>query len=272
MIFRAKHGRDNPYFRSRRATPQDPRLGWQERGLLYYMLSLPDDWAFNVNHLVTVGDLKRDALHRVLARLAELGYVHRYQERLPDGRLGPWRTDVYEVPQSGFPTAAPQPHFPAPVFPAPVFPEPEKPEPENAAQHKKKKYRLDTQQNTHHTEAPDGAQGVGVCRVVSVHSRQVCREYAQHLHESGQGIANPGGYATAICNGARAGQADELITQWQAGRRAADAAAARGADCAYCRDSLVRQQRFIKTTKQPRGAWKDCTHDPQIEDKFPAAD
>lgn len=35
-----------------------------------------------------------------------------------------------------------------------------------------------------------------------------CRRYAEHLHTSGQGITNPGGYATTIH---RTGEADELI-------------------------------------------------------------
>lgn len=47
---------------------------------------------------------------------------------------------------------------------------------------------------------------------VSVGSRfslEECRRYADHLQATGQGIKNPGGYATTIC---RTGEADELIT------------------------------------------------------------
>ncbi len=38
-----------------------------------------------------------------------------------------------------------------------------------------------------------------------------CRQYAAHLHETGQGITNPGGYATTIH---RSGEADTLIDKF----------------------------------------------------------
>jgi hypothetical protein len=55
-----------------------------------------------------------------------------------------------------------------------------------------------TQINTH-------TQAVGVG---SRFSLEECRKYADHLRGSGQGITNPGGYATTIH---RTGEADELI-------------------------------------------------------------
>jgi hypothetical protein len=44
--------------------------------------------------------------------------------------------------------------------------------------------------------------------VASKFSIEECRRYAQHLRASGQGINNPGGYATTIH---RTGEADALI-------------------------------------------------------------
>jgi hypothetical protein len=38
-----------------------------------------------------------------------------------------------------------------------------------------------------------------------------CRRYAEHLRSTGQGINNPGGYATTIH---RTGEADELIERF----------------------------------------------------------
>ena len=38
-----------------------------------------------------------------------------------------------------------------------------------------------------------------------------CRRYANHLNKTGQGITNPGGYATTIH---RTGEADELIEKF----------------------------------------------------------
>jgi hypothetical protein len=45
-------------------------------------------------------------------------------------------------------------------------------------------------------------------RVGSKFTIEECRKYAKHLQTTGQGIQNPGGYATTI---KRTGEADELI-------------------------------------------------------------
>jgi hypothetical protein len=53
-------------------------------------------------------------------------------------------------------------------------------------------------------------QEMGV-RVGSRFTLEECRRYAQHLQSTGQGINNPGGYATTI---QRTGEADELIERF----------------------------------------------------------
>src|SRR4051812_34581924 len=57
------------------ATVQDARLSWGARGLLVYLLSLPDDWDIRVSHLTNQGDAGRDAVRRMLRELHALGYV-----------------------------------------------------------------------------------------------------------------------------------------------------------------------------------------------------
>jgi hypothetical protein len=58
------------------------------------------------------------------------------------------------------------------------------------------------------TQIQEPAAGV---RVGSRFSIEECRRYAQHLQSTGQGINNPGGYATTIH---RTGEADELIERF----------------------------------------------------------
>lgn len=58
--------------------------------------------------------------------------------------------------------------------------------------------------------ASDQQQGRDV-RVCSQYSLQECQRYALHLQKTGQGITNPGGYATTIH---RSGEADALIAQF----------------------------------------------------------
>lgn len=53
------------------------------------------------------------------------------------------------------------------------------------------------------TQDPNSSVGVG-----STFSLNECRKYAEHLRSTGQGITNPGGYATTIH---RTGEVDELI-------------------------------------------------------------
>lgn len=58
-----------------------------------------------------------------------------------------------------------------------------------------------------HTKAPASPSPVGV-GVGSRFSLEQCRAYADHLHKTGQGIKQPGAYATTIF---RSGEADTLI-------------------------------------------------------------
>jgi len=50
-------------------------------------------------------------------------------------------------------------------------------------------------------------------RAGSRFSLEECRRYAEHLRSTGQGITNPGGYATTIL---RTGEADEAIAAFLA--------------------------------------------------------
>jgi hypothetical protein len=59
--------------------------------------------------------------------------------------------------------------------------------------------KVNTQKENTHT------QGAGVRSRFTI---EECRRYAEHLRSTGQGITNPGGYATTIH---RTGEADELI-------------------------------------------------------------
>ena len=58
----------------------------------------------------------------------------------------------------------------------------------------------------HKNERAKGGVGVG-----SKFTLEECRRYAAHLHATGQGITNPGGYATTIH---RSGEADALIEKF----------------------------------------------------------
>jgi hypothetical protein len=67
---------------------------------------------------------------------------------------------------------------------------------------------VDSIKETHIKEHTQTTAGVRVC---SRFSLPECQRYAEHLRSSGQGITNPGGYATKIH---RSGEADELIASF----------------------------------------------------------
>ncbi len=68
--------------------------------------------------------------------------------------------------------------------------------------------KVNTQkENTQTQKAPSASEKLGV-RVGSKFTIEECRKYARHLQATGQGINNPGGYATTIH---RTGEADLLI-------------------------------------------------------------
>lgn len=81
---------------------EDKKLSWASRGLLIFLLGKPDNWAVSVEYLITQGDLKRDALHKLLNELIESGYVKREQIR-ENGRLAGVSYTVYDKPYTELP-------------------------------------------------------------------------------------------------------------------------------------------------------------------------
>jgi hypothetical protein len=73
---------------------------------------------------------------------------------------------------------------------------------------KKKNTREKDSEKTH---THKGARASGGVRVCSKFTLEECRKYAAHLQTTGQGITNPGGYATIIY---RSGEADALIKKF----------------------------------------------------------
>jgi hypothetical protein len=87
--------------------------------------------------------------------------------------------------------------------------------------------KVNTQkENTQTQDAP-----AATVRVGSKFTLEECRRYARHLQSTGQGINNPGGYATTIH---RTGEADLLIESYLHPGAAEDASA--NLDTSQCPD------------------------------------
>ena len=83
---------------------QDTELSWQAKGMIAYLLSLPDDWEIYVSDLKNRSRNGRDATAKTLNELIKHGYIKR-TERREKGQFKGYQYDVYEtgVPNTGKP-------------------------------------------------------------------------------------------------------------------------------------------------------------------------
>jgi hypothetical protein len=97
-IFRVQKDKNNPYIMLNKEFLNNPNLSWKAKGLLAYLLSLPDDWKVHEKEVVTHSKDGRDSYRKALKELINLGYVHRDRTK---NKKGKWQVSsycVYEVP------------------------------------------------------------------------------------------------------------------------------------------------------------------------------
>ena len=75
-------------------------LSLKAKGLLSYMLSLPEDWNYTIGGLTVVCMEGRDAIREAVKELERQGYVVRTRVRDEQGRLRNAEYTIYEVPHS----------------------------------------------------------------------------------------------------------------------------------------------------------------------------
>jgi len=69
-------------------TIRDRRLSYKARGILAYLLSLPDNWSISSQYLATVAPDGRDGVRTGLQELEQYGYLVR--ERIQNQETGRW--------------------------------------------------------------------------------------------------------------------------------------------------------------------------------------
>lgn len=77
-IIRAQRSSEKPYFSTSRAAAQNKDLTFEARGMLWYLLSKPDDWSVNIADLQQ--QCGRDKVYRLLAELRTAGYLSRTEQ------------------------------------------------------------------------------------------------------------------------------------------------------------------------------------------------
>jgi hypothetical protein len=93
MIVKAKHTSD--FLQINNAPVQDPGLSWAAKGLLAYLLSLPEAWEVHLRDLFSRSICGRKPTQAALNELITAGYVVKEQGR---NKRRDTRYTVYEDP------------------------------------------------------------------------------------------------------------------------------------------------------------------------------
>lgn len=120
MIKRAEH-KDN-FTRIQNQLITDGRISVEARGLMVFILSLPDDWSFSIRGMASLTGLGVGVVERLITELKKVGYAR--SEIIRDkGRIVGSSWEFYEVPYIDLPyTATPYSDLPYTAEPCSVLP------------------------------------------------------------------------------------------------------------------------------------------------------
>jgi len=79
---------------------RDENLSWKSKGIIAYMLSMPDDWIFYIEELVNHATDGESSFRTGFQELKDNGYVKRYPIRGEHNKIIKWETVVSEIPHS----------------------------------------------------------------------------------------------------------------------------------------------------------------------------
>lgn len=80
-----------------RTAAEDPKLSFKAKGIMFYLLTKPDDWQLRVSDLVKRSTTGRDAVYSGIQELRDAGYITMEIIRV-DGKFKKVRYTVYENP------------------------------------------------------------------------------------------------------------------------------------------------------------------------------
>lgn len=75
------------------------KLSWKAKGIMAYVLTLPNDWTFRLEEIITHSIDKRDSFRSGWKELQEQGYVERIPIKDDRGIIVRWETHVFECPE-----------------------------------------------------------------------------------------------------------------------------------------------------------------------------
>ena len=86
-IIRINKNKDNPYVQMDKRAIQDSNLSWKARGILAYLLSLPDDWKIYTTELIKHSPDGEAALRTGMKELEDQGYLIKENTRNKGGKF-----------------------------------------------------------------------------------------------------------------------------------------------------------------------------------------
>ena len=98
-IYRRARTNPQPYAMISRKTLQDSRLSFKAKGLLSYLLSLPDDWEIHLKEIAKHSTDKLTAIKTATKELVVAGYITMSQGKDAKGRFVSYEYTVYEHPR-----------------------------------------------------------------------------------------------------------------------------------------------------------------------------
>lgn len=133
-VFRLERTRDYTVMSNHHL--RDKRLSLKAKGLLYQMLSLPEDWDYTLSGLAYINRESKDAIRSAINELERAGYIQRHQTTDAGGKFSVNEYIIYERPVSA---------NPSPEKPSSDNPIPDKPLQDNPTQLKTKKSNTEKQ-------------------------------------------------------------------------------------------------------------------------------
>ena len=97
---------------------RDINLSLKAKGLLCFILSLPEDWDYTLKGLSLICKDGIDSIRATIRELEKIGYVKRYRNRNEKGQLTDTEYVIYEYPQSVVP------HTEKPILEKPMLDNP----------------------------------------------------------------------------------------------------------------------------------------------------
>lgn len=133
---------------------QDKKLSLKAKGLLSYMLSLPDDWDYSLKGLTTGCRDGIDSVRSTVRELEANGYLRRSKVRDARGRIVDYNYEVFELPQKEPAEDVPVPASDSPSSENPIsgFPTLENPIQQNTNKQNTKRQSTNLSGQTAETE------------------------------------------------------------------------------------------------------------------------